>query len=158
MPDEDYEKVEQIACGFCITPEDEKIPLLTEEETECLKIRKGTLTDKERAVMENHVVMTRKILEKVHFNQYFKDCPVWAAQHHETLNGTGYPDHLTADQLAAESRILAVADIYDALTSQDRPYKKPMPKEKAISILESMVSEGRLDGRIVNALKNCVLD
>ena len=158
LPDEDYEKVEQIACGFCITPEGEKIPLLTEEETECLKIRKGTLTDKERAVMENHVVMTRKILEKVHFNQYFKDCPVWAAQHHETLNGTGYPDHLTADQLAAESRILAVADIYDALTSQDRPYKKPMPKEKAISILESMVSEGRLDERIVNALKNCVLD
>ena len=74
------------------------------------------------------------------------------------MNGTGYPDHLTADQLAAESRILAVADIYDALTSQDRPYKKPMPKEKAISILESMVSEGRLDERIVNALKNCVLD
>lgn len=158
LPDEDYERVAQIADSFCMTPEGEKIPLLTEEETECLKIRKGTLTDKERAVMENHVVMTRKILEKVHFNQYFKDCPVWAAQHHETLNGTGYPDHLTADQLAAESRILAVVDIYDALTSQDRPYKKPMPKEKAISILESMVSEGKLDERIVNAMRKCVMD
>lgn len=158
LPDEDYERVVQIAEAVCVTPDDEKIPLLTEEEAECLKIRKGTLTDEERIVMENHVNMTRKILEKVHFNRYFKDCPTWAAQHHETLNGTGYPDHLTADQLAAESRILAVADIYDALTSQDRPYKKPMPKEKAVSILESMVSEGRLDEKIVNALKKCVLE
>ena len=158
LPDEDYERVVQISEAFCLTPDDEKIPLLTEEEAECLKIRKGTLTDKERIVMENHVNMTKKILEKVHFNRYFKDCPIWAAQHHETLNGTGYPDHLTADQLSAESRILAVADIYDALTSPDRPYKQPMPKEKAIAILESMVSEGRLDEKIVNALKKCVLE
>lgn len=158
LPDEDYERVVQISEAFCLTPDDEKIPLLTEEEAECLKIRKGTLTDKERIVMENHVNMTKKILEKVHFNRYFKDCPIWAAQHHETLNGTGYPDHLTAAQLSAESRILAVADIYDALTSQDRPYKQPMPKEKAIAILESMVSEGRLDEKIVNALKKCVLE
>ena len=74
---------------------------------------------------------------------------------HETLDGTGYPDHLTADDLACESRILAVADIYDALTSEDRPYKKPMPREKAFAILDSMVSEGKLDEKIVYALKQC---
>lgn len=156
LPDEDYDKIVEIAEATCTAPDETKIPLLTEKEAECLKIRKGTLTNDERIVMENHVVMTKKILEKVHFNRYFKDCPTWAAQHHETLNGTGYPDKLMADDLAMESRILAVADIYDALTSQDRPYKKPMPKEKAISILESMVEEGRLDERIVNALKKCV--
>lgn len=156
LPDEDYEKVAQIAEAFCVTPDDKKIPLLTEEEVECLKIRKGTLTDKERSVMEDHVNMTMKILEKVHFNRYFKDCPVWAGQHHETLNGTGYPKHLTAENLSVESRILTVADIYDALIS-DRPYKKPMSKEKALDILQSMVDDGRLDGKIVRALKKCVL-
>lgn len=157
LPDEDLDKIEQISNAKCNHPDGEAIDLLTEEEIGCLKIRKGTLTDEERQIMENHVVMTRKILEKVHFNRYFKDCLTWASQHHETLNGTGYPDHLVAEDLALDSRILAVADIYDALTSQDRPYKKPMPKEKAISILESMVSEGKLDERVVNALKKCVL-
>ena len=72
------------------------------------------------------------------------------------LDGTGYPDHLTADKLACESRILAVADIYDALTSEDRPYKKPMPKEKAFDILDDMASAGKLDEKIVSALKQCV--
>lgn len=156
LPDEDFARIEALTAKKWMLPDDTETPLFTEEEAECLKIRKGTLTDEERAVMENHVNMTRKILEKVHFNRYFKDCPIWAAQHHETLDGTGYPDHLTADKLACESRILAVADIYDALTSEDRPYKKPMPKEKAFDILDDMVSAGKLDEKIVSALKQCV--
>lgn len=156
LPDEDYDKVMTLADKKWTASDETEVPLLSDEEIKCLQIRKGTLTDEERVIMENHVNMTEKILEKVHFNRYFKDCPIWAAQHHETLNGTGYPKQLTADDLACESRIIAVADIYDALTSQDRPYKEPMPKEKAFAVLESMVSEGKMDERIVKALEQCV--
>lgn len=158
MTDDDLDYVEKISKEYVEDPDNQKIPILLPEELECLRIRKGTLTAKERATMENHVVMTRKILEKVRFNNYFKDCITWASQHHETLDGEGYPDRLTGENLALESRILAVADIFDALTSKDRPYKEPMPRQKAFAILDSMVLEGKLDGRVVSAIKECVKD
>lgn len=134
--------------------EEEIIPYFTEEEKKCLTIRKGTLTDEERAVMEGHVIMTEKILEKVHFNKDYKMAPVFAGQHHEYLNGRGYPRHLTAEQIPMESRILTVADIADALLAADRPYKKAFPKEKTIAILRSMVADGSLDGTIVEYLED----
>ena len=73
--------------------------------------------------------------------------------HHECLNGSGYPEGLTEKDLPLESRILAVTDVYDALTSKDRPYKEAMPKEKAYAILDAMVAEGKLDEKIVEVLK-----
>lgn len=136
--------------------ETECIPYFTEQEQECLSIRKGTLTAKERKIMESHVEMTERILEKVHFNSYFRDCAKWAVQHHECLNGKGYPRGLTAEELPLESRILAVADICDALLATDRPYKKPMPKEKAFDILRSMAEEGNIDGKLVNYMEACI--
>lgn len=156
LPDEDLNQLKKLEDAYCLSPEGEKISIVTPEEIQCLAIRKGTLTDEERKIMEEHVVMTGKILSKVQFNRYFKDSPLWAVTHHETLNGTGYPNKLTEKDLMLESRILAVTDVYDALTSKDRPYKEPMPKEKAFQILYSMVSEGKLDGRVVDALKQCV--
>lgn len=155
LSDDVMERLNQLEQAVCESPEGKPVPLFTKEEMGCLKIRKGTLTEDERKIMESHVVMTGKILGKVHFNRYFKDCTRWAVTHHEALNGTGYPNHLTAKELPLESRILAVTDIYDALTSKDRPYKKPMPREKAFSILDSMVEEGKLDARMVEALKHC---
>ena len=134
----------------------EEIPYFTEEEKECLRVKKGTLTKKEREVMESHVVMTERILSKVRFNSFYKDAPVFAAQHHECLNGKGYPKKLTEKDLPLESKILAVADICDALLATDRPYKKPMSKEKAFFILEDMAKEGNIDGKIVGYLKNCL--
>lgn len=125
--------------------EGEHIPYFTDKEKEFLSIRKGTLTERERHIMQGHVEATEKILEKVHFNSYFKRSRLYAAQHHEFLNGTGYPRKLKADDLPLESRILAVADIYDALYCADRPYKKPMPREKAIAILYDMARCGQLD-------------
>ncbi|HBB59130.1 MAG TPA: HD family phosphohydrolase, partial [Lachnospiraceae bacterium] len=68
---------------------------------------------------------------------------------HEFINGTGYPNRLSDDELPFESRLLTIIDIYDALTAEDRPYKPPMPPEKAFSILESMRDEGKLDGEIL---------
>ena len=106
--------------------------------------------------MESHVVMTERILSKVHFHSFYSNAALFAAQHHECLNGKGYPKNLTAEDLPIESRILAVADICDALLATDRPYKEPMPKEKAFFILEDMAKFGNIDGKIVGYLKNCL--
>lgn len=134
----------------------ERLPFFTEEEKTCLQIVKGTLTNEERGIIESHVVMTRRILDKVHFNSYFADSPKWAAQHHECLNGRGYPDKLTEDDLALDARIIAVADICDALLATDRPYKKALPKEKAFDILRGMAKDGNIEGRIVEYLYSCL--
>lgn len=154
----DNEKEARIREAFkCEFSEDSKTePFFTEEEKEDLLIKKGTLTEKERAVMESHVEMTERILNKVHFNSKDKDVPKWAIQHHECLNGRGYPRKLSAEELPLESRILAVADICDALLASDRPYKKPMPAEKAFAIMNDMAKNGNIDGKLVDYLEKCV--
>lgn len=123
-----------------------------EDEKQCLRIQKGTLTAEERDIIQQHVVMTERILDKVHFNKYFADSPKWAAQHHECLNGKGYPKGLLGNDLALDARIIAVADICDALLAVDRPYKKAVPKEKAFDIMRGMAKDGNIDGRIVEYL------
>ena len=131
-------------------------PFFKEEEKECLKIVKGTLSDNERKIMESHVTITKKILDKVYFNKYFKNSPKWAAQHHESLDGRGYPNGLSAEQLSTDSRILAVADICDALLATDRPYKKPIPLEKAFDIMRDMAENNKVDGKYVEYLYQCL--
>ena len=158
LDDENYQRVQEIAEHSYRSGDGEVIPYLTEREQECLSIRKGTLTAGDRKEMENHVVMTAKILSKVHFNKNYKEVPLWAASHHELLDGSGYPKHLTAEELGLETRILTVADVYDALTASDRPYKKPMPREKALGILHSMAEEGKVDLQLVEWLKEAVME
>lgn len=133
-----------------------KLPFFTEEEKDCLKIVKGTLTAKERKVMEQHVEITARILDKVHFIKYFADTPSWAVKHHELLDGKGYPKGLKAEDICLEARIIAVADICDALLATDRPYKKPIPKEKAFEILREMANCGKIDGKLVEYLYRCI--
>ena len=158
LQDDDFSRVQEVAELYYEKPDGEKLYYLTEREHECLSIRKGTLTEGDRKIMESHVTMTAKILSKVHFNKNYTDVPRWAAEHHEYLNGSGYPNHLTAEALDTETRILAVADIYDALTSKDRPYKEPMPKEKAFAILHAMAEkEGKLDSRLVDWLEEALM-
>ena len=135
-----------------------EIPYLTQNELHSLCVRKGTLTDEERRVMESHVVMTGTILSQVYFTETFENALRFASEHHEFLNGSGYPLGLAGDALAMETRILTAVDIFDALTCTDRPYKKPMPKDRAIGILRQMVDEGKLDGRVVDALDDVVKD
>lgn len=135
---------------------DTVIPYFTEEEKNSLLIRKGTLTAEERKIMESHVVMTERILSKVHFNRFFKDARIWAARHHECINGEGYPNGIAGDELSLEVRILAVADICDALLASDRPYKKPLPKDKAFAIMHDMAKEGRIEGYLVDYLEACL--
>ncbi len=124
-------------------------PVLTDEEISCLQIRKGTLTDEERSIMQSHADRTRRILENVEFPDAFADVPEWAARHHEMINGSGYPDHIRNGEIAPEVRLLTILDIFEALTAQDRPYKKPIPPERSLEILRSMADEGCIDKDIL---------
>ena len=154
--DEDAREVLSRVLEYSFTDEEGNTePFFTDEEKECLSIIKGTLTDKERKIMESHVEITERILSKVFFNKYFANSPIYAAQHHECLNGKGYPRGLTAEQLSTDSRIMAVADICDALLATDRPYKKPIPREKAFDIMRDMAKSGNIDGKLVEYLYEC---
>ena len=157
MPDEKIARVEEIAANTYENEEGAKLSYLTEVEKECLSIRRGTLTQEEREIMESHVVMTHKILNKVYFSKHYSKVNFFASTHHEALNGSGYPNHLAAEDLEMESRILAVVDVFDALTCTDRPYKKPMPKERAFAILHDMANrEGKLEDRLVTWLEEAM--
>lgn len=139
-----------------ITTENGDIELLTPEEKECLVIEKGTLSERERAVMEQHVKLTQHILSRIRFIDELKDVPVFAGLHHEMCDGSGYPNHLTRQDLPLEARILSACDVCDALLAADRPYKSPMHPTEAFSILEEMAAEGKLDRKIVGYLKDCI--
>jgi len=155
LPDETKEELEKYFKLSYVNGE-ETIPYFTEEEKEDLLIKKGTLTERERLIMESHVEVTERILNKVHFQANYMEAPRFAVEHHECLNGMGYPKKLTKDVLCLESRILAVADICDALLATDRPYKKPLPKEKAFEIMYDMADAGRIDKKIVEYMEACL--
>ena len=124
-------------------------PWITKEELEQLLIRKGTLTDKERKIMQDHVEMTRRMLEQMEFGEDYKDVVTFASQHHERLNGSGYPRGIRADETSREVRLLVIIDVFEALTARDRPYKNPMPEEKALGILYRMAENGEIDMEIL---------
>lgn len=153
LPDEKIDAIHRLRQSTCKNAEGEEIPLLTEEECEALSVRKGTLTDAERQTIENHVVYTGQMLSEMRFTGNYEKVPVWAASHHEFIDGSGYPDHKKGDQLSKEIRLLTILDIYDALTAEDRPYKPPMPAEKAFAILEDMAGEGKLDQEILGGFR-----
>ncbi len=156
MPDEKLEYVASIAEKKYVDGYGGDVLYLTAYEKDCLSIRKGTLTDEEREAMQSHVVMTEKILDKVHFSNRYAKVKQYASEHHEMLDGSGYPKKLSGAELELEVRILAVCDIYDALTSKDRPYKEPIPKEKAFFILRDMAAHGQLEERLVDYLEEAV--
>ena len=153
MTDDSIKRVEEIASRSYKYEDRRVLKYLTDEERDYLLVRKGTLTPGERKIMESHVVMTGKILEKVHFNKKYGDVTKFASSHHEYLNGTGYPNRLKGDDLPLETRILTVVDVFDALTCTDRPYKKPIPRPQAFAILHDMAKDGQLDNSIVTFLE-----
>ncbi len=146
LSDSDLEAVQALSALRYTEEDGVEAPLFTEDEITKLSIRKGTLTADERAIMQSHVTATRTILDHVHFPGEFSMVPEWAGEHHELLNGMGYPRHLRGDEIPREVRLLTLLDIFEALTAKDRPYKKPMSLERALEILHNMVDEGSLDG------------
>jgi len=118
---------------------------LSDDEVANLCIRKGTLSDSERAIIENHARVTGRMLSELPFPKKLSRVPQYAAGHHEKLDGTGYPDGLDETTLSLQARIMAVADIFEALTAKDRPYKKPMPLSQAVKILGFMKKDRHID-------------
>lgn len=141
--------LKECASVSCTTIYGQKEPLLNEDELSAITVQKGTLTEYERHKVEEHVSFTARMLGKMNFTGSYEMVPFWAGSHHEFINGKGYPDHLSGDELPKETRLLTILDIYDALTAEDRPYKPPMPSEKAFAILNDMAEEGKLDEGIL---------
>ena len=154
LPDETMKQIQEIALRTYIDTDGAKKTWLTEEELICMMIRKGTLSDEERKIMQSHVEMTEKFLNEVHFPKRFSNVTRWASSHHELLNGKGYPRQLGQDDIEKEVRLLSILDIFDALTARDRPYKPPMPVDKALLVLADMVKFGELDGDILTLFAN----
>lgn len=127
-------------------------PFLEKDELANLSIRKGTLNPQERQIIEAHAELTYKMLSELPFPKHLRRVPDFASQHHEKLDGSGYPFGLGSEDLSLQARIMAVADIFEALTAPDRPYKKPMPLSMAIRILGQMKDEGHVDPRVHDLL------
>ncbi len=119
--------------------------LLTPDEVRVLSIPKGSLSPEERAEIESHVEHTFRFLSQIPWTRNLRGVPHIAGAHHEKLDGSGYPNRLKPAEICVEARMMAITDIYDALTASDRPYKKAVPHEMALRILGDEVREGKLD-------------
>jgi HD-GYP domain-containing protein (c-di-GMP phosphodiesterase class II) len=144
MPEAAKEQVQQIGARSW-EHNGEPIPLLTDNEIYNLTIDKGTLTPEEREVINNHIVATIKMLEALPFPKHLKNVPEYAGGHHEKMDGTGYPRGLRREQMSVQARIMAIADIFEALTAKDRPYKEGKKLSEALHILRLMKEENHID-------------
>lgn len=142
---ESIAKVRQIA-GITYRVGGVELPLLAPDEVENLCVVKGTLTTAERKVMNHHVEMSIRMLEGLPFPKKLRNVPAYAGMHHEKLNGTGYPRGLENGAIPLPARMLALADVLEALTAADRPYKPGKTLSEVMSILEGLVDRGDLDG------------
>ncbi len=156
MSDADIQRVQKIAQkSFRI--EDKEIKLLKPDEVKNLSIRYGTLNEEERDIINRHVNISIDMLNMLVFPKKYAKIPLIAGMHHEKLNGKGYPNATKAKDIPFEARLLAIIDIFEALTAHDRPYKRPKTLKESYEILENMVKEGDIDGKIVNFLKESKL-
>ncbi len=145
LKDEDWELVREIADSVYVGSDGRKIPYLTDPEIEDLYIKAGTLSGKEREMMQSHVVYTDKILSHIQFGEHFDKVRAMASDHHELLNGKGYPRGVGEQELDVMTRILTIMDIYDSLIADDRPYKKAKPIKVAFDILDEEAEAGKID-------------
>lgn len=125
------------------------LPLLTEAERRDLSIRRGTLNEEERRLIQDHVRYTHAFVSRITWPPELAGIPEYCAKHHEMLDGSGYPGALKADRIPLQARMLAIADVYDALAARDRPYKKALPLETVRSIMEEETGRGRLDEELL---------
>ena len=123
----------------------EEQPFLSSDEVRALQVPRGSLTESEREQIESHVVHTYNFLKQIPWGRQFKDIPLIAGAHHEKLDGTGYPRRLRAPEIPVQAKMMTISDIFDALTAQDRPYKKAVPYQRALDIIESDVKAGKCD-------------
>jgi HD-GYP domain-containing protein (c-di-GMP phosphodiesterase class II) len=145
MKDDDIERVKRIAAYRWRDVEGRDAPFLTEDEVKNLTIRAGTLTDDERKVINHHIVATIKMLEALPWPRHLTKVPEYAGGHHERMDGKGYPKGLTREQMSVQARCMGIADIFEALTAKDRPYKKGKTLSESLEILGRMRLNNHVD-------------
>jgi len=145
MPEADQRRVVEIAQRRWQDWHGNEQPLLNDNEVENLCINKGTLLDSEREIVNNHIVTTQHMLQALPFPKHLSNVAEIAGNHHERMDGKGYPNGLTGEQMSVQARLMGIADIFEALTAADRPYKKAMPMSVALNILGKLSLEGHID-------------
>jgi HD-GYP domain-containing protein (c-di-GMP phosphodiesterase class II) len=120
-------------------------PFLSPDEVENLCIRRGTLTAAEREIINHHIVMTIRMLEALPWPSHLTQVPEYAGGHHERMDGKGYPRGLTREQMSVQARAMGIADVFEALTAKDRPYKKGMGLMQSLTILGRMKLDNHVD-------------
>ncbi len=140
-------------CTF-IAPNGDEMVYLTPEELHFLQLQRGTLDESERAEIESHVEETYRFLTHIPWTEDLKNLVIYAYGHHEKLNGTGYPRKLRGDEIPIQTRIIALADVFDALTEPDRPYKPSVSPERALDIMERESEDGLFDRDLVKVLRD----
>ena len=145
MSDEDVERIKAIGACRWVDESGQESPFLTDDEIYNLTVRKGTLTPEEREVINNHMVATIRMLESLPYPRHLQRVPEFAGGHHERMDGRGYPRGLTREQMSVQARAMGIADIFEALTAGDRPYKKAMRLSQALGILGRMKQDQHID-------------
>jgi HD-GYP domain-containing protein (c-di-GMP phosphodiesterase class II) len=145
MRDEDVARVRRIAEYRWRDTAGHEAKFLTDEEVKNLTIRAGTLTDDERKVINHHIVATIKMLEALPWPRHLTRVPEYAGGHHERMDGKGYPKGLTREQMSVQARCMGIADIFEALTAKDRPYKKGKTLSESLEILGRMKLNQHID-------------
>ncbi len=148
MNEENLNRIEEIASQQVII-NNKNVPLLTQDEIYNLSIKHGTLNAKEREIINQHAIVSIKMLEKLPFPKHLKDVPEIAGGHHEKICGGGYPFGLKGDEIRFEARIIAIADIFEAILSTDRPYKKANTLDKAMRYLHEKAKKNEIDKDLV---------
>lgn len=145
MTQEDQQRIQEIAAGCLIDINGQPTSFLSENELYNLKIQRGTLTSEEREVINNHIVVTINMLESLPYPKGLQRVPEYAGGHHERMDGNGYPRGLTREQMSVPARVMGIADIFEALTSKDRPYKKAKTLSESLHILGKMKLNQHID-------------
>jgi len=145
MTDEAQQRVSQIAKYKWHDADGNLADFLTGDELENLNIRAGTLTPEERQIINHHIEVTIKMLESLPWPRHLKKVPEYAGGHHERMDGKGYPRGLTRDQMSVQARVMGIADIFEALTAKDRPYKKGKTLTESLTILGKFKLGGHID-------------
>ncbi|MGQ0751651.1 MAG: HD domain-containing phosphohydrolase [Betaproteobacteria bacterium] len=146
MRDEDIERVKAIAKKYrWYNPKGEEVDFLDAEEIENLTIRAGTLTAAERKIINHHIEVTIQMLEALPWPKHLKNVPEYAGGHHERMDGKGYPRGLMREQMSIQARCMGIADIFEALTAKDRPYKKSKTLTESLTILGRFKLNGHID-------------
>jgi len=145
MHEDDIERVKRIAEYRWTDISGHEAKFLSEDELKNLTIRAGTLTAEERQVINHHIVATIKMLEALPWPRHLKNVPEYAGGHHERMDGRGYPRGLKREQMSVQARVMGIADIFEALTAKDRPYKKGKTLSESLEILGKFSLNGHID-------------